>query len=49
MHNHALRDVSSKHYDRYDYWDEKNEAIKKWDVKLIETINGDDEKVVQIR
>lgn len=28
--NHALNDVSSKHYDRYDYLKEKKEALSVW-------------------
>lgn len=28
--NHAFKDVSSKHYDRYDYWDEKCSAMDRW-------------------
>ena len=30
LHNHALSDVSSKHYDRYDYLPEKKKAINAW-------------------
>ena len=30
LHNHALDDVSSRHYDRYDYLLEKRSAISKW-------------------
>jgi integrase len=31
LQNHAGRqDVSSRHYDRYDYMDEKRSAVKKW-------------------
>lgn len=30
LHNHALNDVSSKHYDRYDYLPEKTLAITAW-------------------
>lgn len=30
LQNHAQRDVSSVHYDRYDYLDEKREAMVKW-------------------
>lgn len=30
IQNHALTDVSSKHYDHYDYQSEKREAINKW-------------------
>ena len=32
IHNHALNDVSSRHYDRYDYIPEKTEALKSWDL-----------------
>lgn len=35
LQNHALNDVSTKHYDRYDYFDEKKEALEKWDKYLI--------------
>lgn len=38
LQNHALTDVSSKHYDRYDYLPEKREALLKWEDKLRETI-----------
>ena len=31
LQNHALSDVSSRHYDRYDYWPEKVAASKKWE------------------
>lgn len=30
LQNHAFKDVSSKHYDRYDYWDEKCSAMDRW-------------------
>jgi len=30
IQNHALTDVSSKHYDRYDYLPEKTHAMKVW-------------------
>jgi len=36
IQNHALNDVSSKHYDRYDYLPEKREALRKWEAKLID-------------
>lgn len=35
IQNHALNDVSSKHYDRYDYLPEKREAMRKWEARLI--------------
>lgn len=31
LQNHSLSDVSSKHYDRYLYLDEKREALLKWE------------------
>ena len=36
IQNHALNDVSSTHYDRYDYLIEKRNAILKWEKSLIE-------------
>lgn len=40
IQNHALNDVSSKHYDRYDYLNEKRIALQSWEQKL----NGNTEK-----
>lgn len=34
IQNHAKADVSSLHYDRYDYLEEKRAAMKKWDAFL---------------
>lgn len=34
LQNHALLDVSSKHYDRYDYLDEKRRALEAWEARL---------------
>jgi integrase len=34
LQNHALNDVSSKHYDRYSYLPEKKDALRKWENKL---------------
>lgn len=31
LHNHAQNDVSTKHYDRYDYMKEKRQALKVWE------------------
>lgn len=31
LQNHARVDVSSRHYDRYSYMDEKREAMDIWD------------------
>ncbi len=39
LHNHALHDVSSKHYDRYDYFDQKLNAMNKWTLWLERIIN----------
>ena len=36
LQNHSMQDVSSKHYDRYDYMKEKREAINIWEYKLKE-------------
>jgi hypothetical protein len=30
INNHASNDVSAKHYDRYDYLNEKREALETW-------------------
>ena len=48
IQNHALTDVSSKHYDRYDYMKEKREALGKWNRKLESIIKGKTAKVVKI-
>jgi integrase len=40
IQNHALTDVSSKHYDKYDYWTEKKAGLEKWDLFLHEIISG---------
>ena len=31
LQNHATSDVSTKHYDRYDYWKEKSAAASTWE------------------
>jgi integrase len=36
IQNHALTDVSSKHYDRYDYLQEKRAALLTWEKYLLE-------------
>lgn len=38
LQNHALNDVSSKHYDRYDYLQEKRHALNIWQTKLNEVV-----------
>jgi len=35
LQNHALNDVSSKHYDRYDYLVEKREALVLWERRFL--------------
>ena len=40
LHNHALHDVSSKHYDRYDYLAPKKDAVDTWNEWLTNTISG---------
>jgi integrase len=40
LQNHALTDVSSKHYDRYDYLREKRNAMQTWEVELQHIIIG---------
>jgi len=37
LQNHALNDVSSKHYDRYEYLPEKLSALRTWEAKLLDT------------
>lgn len=34
VQNHAFRDVSSKHYDRYNYLPEKRIALEAWEARL---------------
>ena len=48
IQNHAIKDVSSKHYDKYDYLTEKREAMKVWNNYLELTINPV-EKISRIR
>ena len=40
IQHHALHDVSSVHYDRYDYNEEKLEAFLKWENKLKEIMDN---------
>ena len=40
LQNHSLSDVSSKHYDRYDYLKEKKVAMDAWELYLREIIEG---------
>lgn len=34
LHGHAMHDVSSRHYDRYEYWKEKQEVMAVWENHL---------------
>ncbi len=34
LQNHALQDVSSKHYDRYEYMHEKLRALEVWEREM---------------
>ena len=35
IQGHAFNDVSSKHYDRYDYFKEKREGLRVWATRLM--------------
>lgn len=39
--NHAMTDVSSRHYDRYDYLAEKRQVMAVWDVYLNSVLAGE--------
>lgn len=38
LHNHALNDVSNKHYNRHDYLEEKRRLLTAWEEKLLNII-----------
>ena len=38
IQGHAMSDVSSKHYDRWDYLPEKRAALAQWDQRLLECV-----------
>jgi integrase len=44
IQNHAKVDVSSKHYDRYDYLAEKRDALETWERALRERVINADER-----
>lgn len=48
LQGHAMTDVSSKHYDRYDYLAEKRAAMEQWDEYLGGVIEGSGSNVVTI-
>jgi integrase len=41
LQNHAFKDVASLHYDRYDYWPEKVDAMERWSLMLDLIISGE--------
>jgi integrase len=43
-HSHALTDISSKHYDKYDYLDQHREVVRRWEAFMSDVINGVDHK-----
>jgi len=47
LQNHALKDVSTKHYDRYDYLTEKQQGMKVWN-DFLELIIYPDKKVTRL-
>lgn len=48
LQNHALNDVSTRHYDRYDYLPEKREALRIWN-DYLELIIDPSKKVAPFR
>ena len=40
LQNHALNDVSSRHYDRYEYLPEKRSALEQWERHLFQVENN---------
>ena len=40
LQGHAMQDVSSKHYDRYDYLPEKRAAADQWGSALMKMLRG---------
>ena len=46
IHNHSLNDISTKHYDRHDYLEEKRIAMKQWNDILNLIINPKDNVIL---
>lgn len=46
LQNHARGDISSRHYDRYDYLEEKRAAMERWGRWWDEHIEGEPQQVV---
>lgn len=49
IQGHAFQDVGSKHYDRYDYWKEKQAAMLKWERWLNNLVKPTKAKVYTLR
>jgi len=49
IQGHAFQDVGSVHYDRYDYWKEKQDAMRTWELWLNNKIKPSKAKVVNLR
>lgn len=49
LHNHDFGGVSAKHYDRWDYYDEKARAMEAWDIALQAAIKGEAVPVAKCR
>jgi integrase len=47
--NHIPSDVGSKHYNRYDYADEKRSALTRWSLELSSILHGTSENVTPLR
>lgn len=41
LQNHSLQDVSSLHYDKYDYLKEKREAMDTWNDYFVKILNDE--------
>lgn len=39
-HSHSLNDISSRHYDKFDYLDQKREVARKWEAFIADVIAG---------
>ncbi len=48
LQGHAMTDVSSKHYDRYDYLAEKRAAMATWEAYLRRIVAGKESNVVHL-
>jgi integrase len=46
LQNHAMTDVSSRHYDRYEYLAEKRDAVNAWSTYMERILSGDIDRPV---